>query len=68
MKTSDLNYPVSLLLLLFLAATGLAGYIQVRLDLHRFVYHRWLAYGTLVLGAVHLLFNIRKLVRYLTRR
>jgi hypothetical protein len=68
MRTSDLNYLVSLLLILFLAATGVAGYIQTRLDLHHFIYHRYLAYGTLFLGAVHLSLNIRKLVRYLIRR
>lgn len=44
---------ISYLLLFLLAAAGLTGWLQVTLDIHRFVLHKWLAYATLIVAAVH---------------
>ena len=68
MTMNDVKYLVSLLLIPFAFATGITGLIQIKLDLHHFIYHRYLAYGTLFLSAVHVSFNFRNLFRYLTRR
>ena len=64
----DLRYLVSILLVLFVFATGIAGFIQTKLDLHHFIYHRYLAYGTLILSGLHVAFNFRRLYRYLATR
>ena len=68
MKREDINYLISLLLLLFISATGIAGYIQSQLELRKFVPHRYLAYVTLSLAAVHVYFNAGKLWRYIRRK
>jgi hypothetical protein len=68
MTMNDVKYLVSLLLIPVVLSTGITGLIQVKLDLHHFIYHRYLAYGTLVLSGFHLIFNFGKLYRYLTRR
>jgi DMSO/TMAO reductase YedYZ heme-binding membrane subunit len=68
MKRQDLNYTVSILLLILLALTGATGYIQSQLDLRKFVPHRYFAYATLLLAAVHVSLNAQKLFRYLRKK
>ncbi len=67
MKRQDVNYIVSLLLLAGLCATGATGYIQSQLELRKFVPHQYFAYGTLILGAVHVYLNAGKIWRYIRR-
>jgi hypothetical protein len=45
--------------------TGLLGYIQSQLELRKFVPHRYFAYITLCLAAVHIYFNAAKIWRFL---
>jgi len=68
MKREDINYLVSFLLLLSICFTGITGYIQSRLELRRFVPHRYFAYVTLGLAAVHVCLNAGKLWRYIRRK
>jgi DMSO/TMAO reductase YedYZ heme-binding membrane subunit len=68
MKREDLNYIVSFLLLISICITGIAGYIQSRLELRRFVPHRNLAYVTLALAAIHVALNAGRIWRYLRRK
>lgn len=65
MKRSDVEYIVSILLLISIITTGVLGYIQSQLELRKFVPHRYFAYTTLCLAAVHLYFNIGKIMKYL---
>ncbi|MCP4717524.1 MAG: hypothetical protein GY868_20575 [Deltaproteobacteria bacterium] len=62
LQRSDMRVVISLLLLLVAALTGLTGYLQVRLDLHRFVPHKYLAYSTLLLIALHVGLNAGKMI------
>ena len=57
MKRIHLEYAISILLLISLCLTGLSGYLQSELELRRFVPHRYAAYTTLVLAAVHVYLN-----------
>ena len=59
MKRQDVNYAVSILLLVSIALTGATGYIQS---------HRYFAYATLVLALVHVSLNAQKLFRYLRKK
>ena len=68
MKRQDVNYAVSILLLVSIALTGATGYIQSQLDLRKFVPHRYFAYATLVLALVHVSLNAQKLFRYLRKK
>ena len=68
MRREDINYAISLLLLASITVTGLTGYIQSQLELRRFIPHRYFAYITLSLAAVHLYLNTGKLWRYIRRR
>jgi len=68
MRREDINYTVSLLLLFSVAVTGVTGYIQSQLELRKFVPHRYFAYATLALGAVHIYLNAPKLWRYIRRK
>ena len=68
MKREDINYVVSLLLLFSVIITGTTGYIQSQLELRRFIPHRYFAYATLSLAAVHVCLNAGKLWRYIHRR
>lgn len=68
MKRQDVNYAVTILLLISIALTGVTGYIQSQLDLRKFVPHRYFAYTTLVLAAVHISLNAQKLWRYLRKK
>ena len=68
MKRDDVSYTISLLLLLSIGITGITGYIQSQLELRRFIPHRYFAYVTLGLAAVHVYFNAGKLWRYIRRK
>lgn len=65
MKRGDINYIISLLLLFSVVITGITGYIQSQLDLRKFVPHRYFAYVTLGLAAVHVCLNAGKIWRYI---
>jgi hypothetical protein len=67
-KRSDLDYGVAILLSIAVPVTGLLGYLQAELELRRFVPHRYAAYVTLLLAAVHLALNFGKVRRYLVAR
>lgn len=68
MKRKDINYAISILLLLLISITGILGYIQSQLELRKFVPHRYFAYVTLGLAAVHVCLNGGKVWRYIRRR
>ncbi len=68
MKRVDINYVLSILLLLSISVTGILGYIQSQLELRKFIPHRYFAYATLCLAAVHIYFNGGKLWRYLRQK
>lgn len=67
MKRTDFEYIVSILLFCSLSATGVLGYVQSQLELRQFVPHRYAAYVTLCLAAVHVCFHAGKVWRYLSR-
>jgi len=68
MKREDINYAISFGLLLSIIITGVTGYIQSQLELRKFVPHRYFAYVTLSLGAVHVCLNAPKVWRYIRRK
>ncbi|MCJ7693279.1 MAG: hypothetical protein MUO22_07670 [Sedimentisphaerales bacterium] len=68
MKRQDLNYIISGLLLLSTALAGITGYIQSQLDLRKFVPHRYFAYITLALAAIHVYLHAPQMWHYLQRK
>ena len=68
MKRQDFNYIISFLLLVAIIITGLTGYVQAQLELRGFVPHRWFAYVTLFLSALHVILNFKKLWYYAKRK
>ena len=68
MKREDISYIISVLLLLSVCITGATGYIQSQLDLRKFVPHRYFAYTTLSLAAIHVYFNASRLWRYIRQK
>ena len=68
MKRADISYVISILLLLSISVTGILGYIQSQLDLRKFVPHRYFAYTTLCLAAVHIYLNGGRLWRYIRQK
>lgn len=68
MKREDIHYLISILLIVAISITGISGYVQSRLELRRFVPHRYFAYATLLLTALHVFLNWRKVWRYLYRQ
>ena len=68
MKKLDISYIVSAALIILLAFTGITGFIQSQLDLRKFVPHKYAAYSTLIMSAVHLYFHAGKLLRYTRAR
>jgi hypothetical protein len=68
MKREDINYIISLALLVSVGITGTTGYIQSQLDLRKFVPHRYFAYVTLGLAAIHIYLNAGKVWRYIRRK
>ncbi len=67
MKRAHLDYAVSILLLISLCVTGLLGYLQSELELRRFVPHRYAAYTTLCLAAIHVGMRSGSLWRHIWR-
>ena len=67
MRRIQFEYTISILLLISLCVTGLLGYVQSELELRRFVPHRYAAYTTLVLAAIHVYINGGKLWRQIRR-
>ena len=67
MKRMDFEFIVSALLLVSLCVTGALGYIQSELELRRFVPHRYAAYTTLFLAALHVGLNGERLWHYFRR-
>jgi hypothetical protein len=63
----DISFILCLLLFFCIALTGLTGYLQVSLDIHRFVLHKYLAYSTLSLTLLHLLVNRKKVIGHISR-
>ncbi len=68
MTRTEWNFITSVLLLIAIVLTALLGYIQSEFELRKFVPHRYLAYATLVLVAIHLYFNFGKIWRYFRRK
>jgi hypothetical protein len=65
MKKTDVHSLISILLLFSICMTGILGYIQSQLDLRKFVPHRYFAYTTLSLAAIHVALNWDKIWRYI---
>ena len=68
MKRADFEIIISILLMVAVCVTGLLGYFQSELELRRFVPHRYAAYATLILTAVHVSLKWDKVWRYLRGR
>jgi hypothetical protein len=68
MKRETFQYTVSLLLIVSICTTGILGYIQSELELRKFVPHRYFAYTSLGLAALHLYFHWGKLCRFVHGR
>ncbi len=67
MKHRHIDSAVSILLLFSLCVTGLLGFIQSELELRRFVPHRYAAYTTLCLAALHIYLKGSEFWRYIWR-
>ncbi len=67
MKRTHVDSAVSILLLLSLCVTGLLGFIQSELELRRFVPHRYAAYATLCLAALHIYIKGSEFWRHIWR-
>jgi len=67
MKKKDITFIISILLLISISITGILGYVQSQLELRRFVPHRYFAYATLVLTAIHVYLNWNKVWNFLLR-
>jgi len=61
-KKSNVSIIVCLLLILMLMSTGISGFIQVKLDLHRTTIHKFSAYSTLSLAAIHVLLHFKEII------
>ncbi|MFC1584667.1 hypothetical protein ACFL5V_03865 [Fibrobacterota bacterium] len=68
MKRQDFNYVVSIMLLICVMITGMLGWIQARLELRQFVPHRYFAYATLCLAAVHVYLNFNRVWSFFKRK
>ena len=68
MKREDIKYIVSILLFFSICLTGVLGYIQSELELRKFTPHRYFAYATLSLAAVHVTLNADRIWRYFSRK
>jgi SagB-type dehydrogenase family enzyme len=53
---------VSLALLLIITVTFLTGFIAAALDLNRFVWHKYAAYGAIALASLHVILHARSLL------
>ena len=63
MKKSDVCLIIFLFLILMLISTGISGFIQVKLDLHRTTIHKFSAYSTLSLAAIHVLLHLKEIIK-----
>ncbi len=68
MNRWDITIVLSILLLISLAITGVLGYLQSELELRKFIPHRYFAYTTLILAAIHVILHWKKLWRYIRKR
>ena len=68
MKRADFEIIISLLLIMAVCVTGLLGYFQSELELRRFIPHRYAAYATLVLTAIHVSLKWERIWRYIVGR
>ena len=68
MNRSDISIVLSILLFISLAITGALGYLQSELELRKFIPHRYFAYTTLILAAIHVILHWKKLWRYVRKR
>jgi hypothetical protein len=68
MKRTDFEFVISILLFFSISITGILGYIQSQFELRKFVPHRYFAYTTLCLAAVHIYLNAGKIWKYLCRK
>ena len=68
MKREDIKFIVSMLLCFSICLTGVLGYIQSELELRKFTPHRYFAYATLSLAAVHVTLNAGRIWRYFSRK
>lgn len=64
MKKRDWRFTISILLLIFLPITAIIGFIQAQLELRKFVPHRYFAYITISLAAIHVLLNWKRILHY----
>jgi hypothetical protein len=67
MKREEINYIISILLIFSICITGILGYLQSEFELRKFVPHRYFAYATLSLTALHVYLNWGKVWRFLRR-
>jgi hypothetical protein len=65
MKRTDFHYIISILLFFSISITGILGYIQSQFELRKFVPHRYFAYTTLCLAAVHFFLKSGKVWKYI---
>lgn len=63
MKKSDVCLIIFIFLILMLISTGISGFIQVKLDLHRTTIHKFSAYSTLSLAAIHVLLHLKEIIK-----
>jgi hypothetical protein len=68
MNRSDVTTVLSILLFISLAITGLLGYLQSELELRKFIPHRYFAYTTLTLAAIHVILHWKKVWRFICKR
>ena len=61
----DINFLICVLLFFCIGVTGFTGYLQVRLDLHRFVFHKYFAYASLIFTCLHMLINWKKIKAFI---
>jgi hypothetical protein len=68
MRKRNFNYIVCIILMFSLFFTFITGLIQVRLDLHRFLPHKYLAYFTVFLTSIHIFINFDKIKKFIKRK
>ncbi len=62
-----LRFALCFFLFLCIALTGITGYLQVRLDLHRFVLHKYAAYASLWATGLHIFAHWKKVRGYIRK-
>ena len=69
MNLRRINFSFYLCTFLFacIALTGLTGYLQVKLDLHRFVLHKYAAYTSLAATLLHTAAKWRTILGYIKK-